>query len=123
MFTKAKLVVAALTVSLLAGVAGVAVANTDSSTPNKDRQAEREVRRAKRIAEFDTNKDGKLDATERAAMKQAMAEKRFAKMDTNGDGVISKDEFMAAQAKMGGRHHKGTHHKGGDAAKPEAQTK
>ena len=46
------------------------------------------ARRAKRMAKFDANKDGKLDQNERAAMTKA----KFARLDKNHDGVLSFDE-------------------------------
>jgi hypothetical protein len=48
-------------------------------------------RRAKRMAKFDTNNDGKLDQTERAAMAKA----KFARLDKNNDGVLSFEEAQA----------------------------
>lgn len=45
-------------------------------------------RRAKRMAKFDTNNDGKLDQTERAAMQKA----KFDRLDKNHDGVLSFEE-------------------------------
>ena len=116
MFTKAKLAIA-LTASLLAGTVGFAAANGDfSGSGTKPDSAERAQmradRKAKMLAQFDVNHDGKLDKTERKAMRTAMAEKRFGKLDTNGDGVISKDEFLAGAQK--GHHHKhGKLNKGG----------
>ena len=69
-------------------------------------------RRAKRMAKFDSNKDGKLNQNERAAMAKA----KFDRLDKNHDGVLSFDE---AQGMLGrGFHKRGTrgfdHRRGGD---------
>lgn len=57
--------------------------------------ADKQARRAEKLAEFDTNKDGKLDDTERTVMREVMTERRFTAIDADGDGVISKAEFKA----------------------------
>ena len=56
------------------------------------------------IEKFDTNKDGKLDATEKAAMKTAFEAKRaemkkdmLLKFDTNKDGKIDDGERAVAR--------------------------
>lgn len=56
------------------------------------------------IEKFDTNKDGKLDATEKAAMKTAFEAKRaemkknmLLKFDTNKDGKIDDSERAVAR--------------------------
>ncbi len=70
-------------------------------------------RKAKMLARFDKNGDGKLDDTEKAAAKTAMKEHRkarLAKFDKNGDGKLDGDEKAAAKAAMK-EHHK--HHKDG----------
>ena len=79
MLSKFKLAIVAASVL----VAGVAIASPDGK-----KDGDRSDRRAKRMAKFDTNKDGKLDATE----KRAMFKVRFDKADKNGDGVLSLDE-------------------------------
>lgn len=62
--------------------------------------------RRPRWQRFDTNKDGKLDATERAAAQNEMPARlaknpRFlARADTDKDGVISDAEWSAAQEKF-----------------------
>lgn len=108
MFTKK----IALTVlgTLLAGGIALADRNGGGKLDDQDRaamraefQAKRAAHRAKMLAEFDTNKDGKLEPEERAAMKKARAEKLFARLDTNGDGQISLEEFE--QARMFRHHH------------------
>jgi hypothetical protein len=81
-----------------------------------DRAAEHQARRAEMLAEYDANKDGKLDESERAKLHADRAERMFAKLDTNKDGVLSKAEF-AAGAPMGrGRHgnHRGHEGERGD---------
>ena len=55
------------------------------------------------LAKYDTNGDGKLDATERAAMQADMEAQRkalIAKYDTNGDGVLDATERAAMEADM-----------------------
>jgi Ca2+-binding EF-hand superfamily protein len=78
MLSKLKLAIVAASVL----VAGVAIASPDG------KKADRGERRAKRMAKFDLNKDGKLDAAERKAMFKV----RFDKADKNGDGVLSLEE-------------------------------
>jgi hypothetical protein len=89
MFKQWKLVVVAA--SLLIGnvaVAGPTDRGSDGSAQRGMRDGDGRQRRAKMLAKFDANKDGKLDATERARMQKA----KFAKLDTNRDGVLSFDE-------------------------------
>ncbi len=64
-------------------------------------------RRAKRMAKFDTNSDGKLDQAERAAMAKA----KFARLDKNNDGVLSLEE---AQPLLERSHGKRGDRRGGD---------
>lgn len=55
------------------------------------------------LAKYDTNSDGKLDATELAAMKADLEAQRkalIAKYDTNGDGVLNATERAAMQADL-----------------------
>lgn len=63
--------------------------------------------RAKMIEKFDTNKDGKLDATEKTAMKTAFEARRaemkknmLAKLDTNRNGKVDDSERAAARDAM-----------------------
>jgi hypothetical protein len=88
MLTKLKLAIVAASVL----VAGVAIASPDGDKDKSDR-------RAKRMAKFDLNKDGKLDAAE----KRAMFKVRFDKADKNGDGVLSLEEAETLM-KRGGFH-------------------
>jgi hypothetical protein len=89
------------------------------SAADQDDHSRREQVREKLLAKYDTNHDGKLDASERAAMKADLAKRReerqerlkknhpelFAKIDTNGDGKLEPDEIRAWRA----QHH---HHDG-----------
>jgi Ca2+-binding EF-hand superfamily protein len=55
------------------------------------------------LAQFDTNRDGRLSDSEKAAMKVAMDAKRaelIAKYDADGDGVLNATERAAADAAM-----------------------
>jgi hypothetical protein len=79
MLSKFKLAIVAASVF----VAGVAVASPDGK-----KDGDRADRRAKRMAKYDLNKDGKLDASEKKLMFKA----RFDKADKNGDGVLSLEE-------------------------------
>ena len=94
MLTKMKIAIV-LVGSLLAG--GVAAAQGFHG--GHDRGAMKE--------KFDTNKDGKLDATEKAAMKTAFEAKRaemqkemLTKFDSNKDGKIDDGERAAARDTM-----------------------
>jgi Ca2+-binding EF-hand superfamily protein len=117
-----------LTGSLLAGIAGVAMAhpggdkgeamqkfdtNKDGKLDDTEREAMRATFKAKHaekkaemLTKFDANKDGKLDDTERAVMRDQRAAEEFKKLDTDGNGVLSLSEFKAGEAKDGhqGRH-------------------
>ena len=122
--------------SLVAGVAGVAVAgphfdraqviqkydtNKDGQLSDQektalkaDMQAKHEQRKQQMLAKLDTNKDGKVDDAERQAAQNARAEARFQKLDTDGNGQLSLGEFKAAhqgkQGRFGGMHgHRGGH--------------
>jgi len=52
-----------------------------------------------RLAEFDSNKDGKLQKSE---MPERM-QQRFDRMDTNGDGAVDGDEATAMRRRGPGR--------------------
>lgn len=82
---------------LVGGAAGIAGAQGRGGGTQLDRQ----VHKAEVLAKFDSNKDGKLDATEKQAMQDARALKQFAKLDTDRNGLLSIEEFKA------GRHHQG----------------
>lgn len=80
----------------------------DAGKPNLER-------RAKRMAKFDLDHDGKLDHAERAAMMKA----KFARLDKNHDGVLSFDEAQGLLHR-GGVHQRGMGKgKGGDRARGE----
>jgi hypothetical protein len=59
------------------------------------KQERKQQRRARRLAKFDANQDGKLGKVERTQMKRV----RLARLDKNKDGVISRGEKRAAKAK------------------------
>ncbi len=56
-------------------------------------QGKRQARHAKRMEQFDTNKDGQLSPAERTAMQRI----HFAKIDLNKDGGITLAEMQAAK--------------------------
>lgn len=60
-------------------------------------------RRAKRMAKFDTNSDGKLDPAERAAM----AKVKFERLDKNKDGVLSLEEAQPLLERSHKKHKRG----------------
>lgn len=103
-------------IALVAGsllIGGTALADHGGGKDGK--RAEIGERRAKRMAKFDANKDGKLDQNERAAMQKA----RFDRLDKNHDGVLSFEEAQA-MFKRGGFHHKrGDHGQRGDHRGPD----
>ena len=111
-----KLGLAAMLVAICtAGVVGVASANNGSDDHDAQRtemKAKWEARKQEMLAKYDTNKDGKLDASERAVMREDLTVKAFEKMDTNKDGQISLDEFKAARGKLGGMRHARHFHRG-----------
>lgn len=115
MMKKMKLALA-LSGSLVAGVAGVAMAhpgggdrgaviqkydtNNDGKLDDQERaamrsdfKAQREAKKAEMLAKYDTNKDGKLDDNERKVMRDDFAVKRFNELDTDKNGSISLDEL------------------------------
>ena len=105
MLTKMKLGLAML--AALGGVAG--------AQGLKDGQSlTREERKAKILEKYDTNKDGKLDATEKKAMIADRSAAMFEKMDANKDGVVTLDEFKAFNEQRAGKFHArwGRHHRG-----------
>lgn len=122
MFHKTKLAIAlALTVTL--GATSFALADGKPNAADKAAfHAKHAEMKAKRLAQFDTNKDGKLDDQERAAMQDTQAAERFKKLDTNNDGQISLAEWKAGKAgkEHGGHHGRRGHH---DGAERGARTK
>lgn len=82
-------------------IGGTALA--DHGKDGKDgKRGDMGERRAKRLAKFDANKDGKLDPSERAAMTKA----KFDRLDKNHDGVLSFDEAQHVLGR-GGFHKRG----------------
>ncbi len=80
---------------------------------------------AEKLAKFDLNHDGKLDASERAAMRAELATRLkakhpelFAKLDTDHDGALSKEELDAGKTLLKAAHQARREHQG----KPEAGT-
>jgi hypothetical protein len=102
-----------LKLALIAG--SLLVGGTALADRGKDGDGKRGAmgeRRAKRMAKFDLNKDGKLDQQERAGM---MKEK-FDRLDKNHDGVLSFEEAQG-MFQRGGFHKRGVrgdHDRGGD---------
>jgi hypothetical protein len=95
------------TFSLLAALVAVpGLALAQPGGPGKAGDPDRQARHAAKIAAYDLDGDGKLDAAEREQMHEAKANERFDLLDTNRDGSISRAEFKAG-AKMRGKHHRG----------------
>jgi hypothetical protein len=92
--------------TLILTVAGMAL----SATASHAQEAERGGRgqgRAKLLEKFDTNGDGKVDATERKEIRGAMKNKAIDRFDSDQDGALSADErgqAKAAWAKMKHNH-------------------
>ena len=84
-------------------VGGAAFARRGGDDP------ERRARHAEKIAQYDTNKDGRLDDAERAAMRDSIAEGLFKKFDTDGNGSLSLEEFKAGH-RMQVHERRGAHH-------------
>jgi hypothetical protein len=122
MLTKVK-VALALCGSLLVGGIGLAAAQgakPDTDAQKQEWKANRADMKAKMLAKYDTNKDGKLDEAERAVMKNDRAEIQFKKLDKDGNGVLTLDEFKAGrmQARHGHKHGGFRHGKGGAGSAP-----
>ncbi len=58
------------------------------------RKANKQARHAKRLAKFDSNRNGKIEKSERRALRQ----QRFTTIDANRDGSITLREMEAARA-------------------------
>ena len=71
--------------------------SSDDNDDNDDIDQRREDRRAQRIAEFDTDGDGKLSEAERQAIREKRMAEMRARLDTNKDGVISDEERTSAR--------------------------
>ncbi len=117
---------------ILAGIVSIATAGfcaqaQDAATPGKkgSHGDHKGGPYAGMLAKFDTNKDGKIDATELAAMPEK-AQKHYAammdKLDANKDGKLDETELAAMKAahEAKGGEHKGGKHEGKPAA-PAAQ--
>lgn len=104
-----KLKLAALSLALLAGSAGIAAAKAPGSghdhaaahARHGKAKQHRVAQRAAMLQRYDVDKDGKLDAAERAAMKRERAAKRFAELDLDGDGRLDLAEFSAGKHRRG----------------------
>tara|TARA_R110002073_G_scaffold332410_5_gene518432 strand:+ start:22246 stop:22812 length:567 start_codon:yes stop_codon:yes gene_type:complete len=59
------------------------------------RQANQPTRKAKRLAKFDSNRNGKIEPAERQAVRQ----QRFASLDANRDGALTLREMQTAKTK------------------------
>ena len=111
--TKMKLAIV-LCGCLIGGVAAAApkwdangdgtISAQEKAQRHEEMKAKREEMKAKMLAKFDTNKDGKLDQTERGVMKETFAIEAFKRLDTDGNGSLSLDEFKAGKRFMGGHH-------------------
>ena len=97
-----KLRIAAIATTLVAG-AGLAAAagpaRTDRPARTDAQLREHQERHARRLAEFDRDRDGKLDHGERAAMRATMRAKRLAEFDRDRDGKLDHGERAAMRAK------------------------
>jgi hypothetical protein len=114
MLTKFKLLV--IGGALLVGI-GVAAAENGpgSAAPGRDPaawKAKRGEMKAKMLAKYDTNKDGKLDDGEKKVMRDEKTAERFKKLDTDGNGSLSLDEFRSGQARMFKHHGRRGHAQG-----------
>lgn len=111
MLKKFKLVFVTTAV-LVGGVVGVAAAQGSSDKPDRAAMKEKFAeKRAEKLAQFDTNKNGVLDPAEKQAMHDARAKERFAALDANKDGVLSLDEFKAGKGRGGMNHGRKGHGK------------
>ncbi|MBX3160804.1 MAG: hypothetical protein KF773_32865 [Deltaproteobacteria bacterium] len=52
-----------------------------------------EARQKERMAEMDTDQDGKVSDEERAAARKLRMEERMTRLDTNGDGKLTREEL------------------------------
>ena len=102
MFTKKLKLVAVSSLLVVGSVVGIAAAQGGGE--GRPERADRTEMKAKMLAKFDANKDGKLDEGERQAMHAERADKMFSKLDTNKDGVLSKSEFAAHKMGRHGHH-------------------
>ena len=84
----------------------------------RGKDGKRGEKRAAMLGKYDTNKDGKLDATE----KEAMQKDKFARLDKNHDGVLSFDEAKPLMARHASRfHHQSGKSQGGRDNKMQKQ--
>lgn len=78
----------------------------------EEREKRRKEREAKLLAEFDTDKDGKLSDEERAKMRETLKERHkknmderldhlFDRIDANDDNKLERDEFMKPRPNEG----------------------
>lgn len=94
------------------GVGAVASAqrfdkNGDGQLDESEKQAlraEKQARRAERLAKYDANKDGTLDDAERQQARADRAAERFQALDTDGNGSLSLAEFQAGMGEGKRRH-------------------
>jgi hypothetical protein len=100
MFKNLKLAFVAASLLFVGSAAAQPTDDDGGDRPAQKRDGKGGDRRAKRMAKWDTNKDGKLDEAEKKAMFKA----RFDKADKNKDGVLSFEEAQTLMKRGLGGH-------------------
>lgn len=105
-----KLIISALTATLLAGFALASQASDGAASPDrKARHEEMKAQMLERLKAADTNGDGVISRDEANAGLPQLA-RHFARIDTDKDGRITMQEFEAAMKGLHRRHHDAMSH-------------